>query len=129
MSFVEVGRITERGYTIAWGRNELGCPAVRVMVGETEVGWTYACYGDTVEGLGDLYNPENLYLDPKHRGKGLGCWMLIALSEAVKVMYGKYAYLVPADWYGRHLPEYVYGRYGTSLPALKNWERMGNHPL
>ena len=34
-----------------------------------------------------------------------------------------------ADWYGRSSPAYVYGKYGTSIPALKNWEKMGNHPL
>lgn len=129
MSFTEKNHITEQGYKIAWGVNELGCPAVEVSVEGGVVGWSYVSYGDTVNGLGDLYHPESIYLDPTHRGRSLGCWMLLALSEAIKVMYGKYAYLVPADWYGRSSPAYVYGKYGTSIPALKNWEKMGNHPL
>ncbi len=113
------GSLQVGSYWITWGVDDLGHPESLLLLGGERVGFANAEWLD-----GNLWNAHALHIQPGHRGQSLGSWLLLALEEAVKIQKGVDQKLVPADWLGRSLPTYIPGQGGTTLAALKAWEKL-----
>lgn len=112
-------------YTILMGLNDFNLPAVELMYQGDEVGFAYAERRFAFE-----WFVNSLWVDEEHRGKGLAVHLLKALRDCICwKMESQRCKLTPQDWTKRRYSFYKKGQSGTSLAALRVWDKLGGGPI